>query len=258
MPSFALSLGLFVYTVIEGEVRYAVRHEYAQTAIDFIARRCRIAFLNAQAAYDALPRVIDIMGEELGWTKQQKKQEFDNGVAFLQRSMGLSATSNTSLNDQFVGSGGWLEWTGVRMFGGKAKVEGLQKAYSRALFEAGEIDSLRGVFDARATTSDNDAVRGSGATAQAQSQPDSASPPSSGSGLGAIPLSGEKRLRKEVLRTTLRGISGYERTTEKELQYVLDEAGLSRQHDIGFDEFVEVSRTLVLNLCLSRTRERQI
>ena len=41
----------------------------------------------------------------------------------------------------------------------------------------------------------------------------------------------------------LREISGYERTSGKALQYVLDEAGLSRQPDVDFDEFVEVRET---------------
>jgi glycerol-3-phosphate dehydrogenase len=43
------------FLVIDAEVRYAVRHEYARTAIDVIARRTRLAFLNAQGAFDALP-----------------------------------------------------------------------------------------------------------------------------------------------------------------------------------------------------------
>ncbi|PNS13985.1 Glycerol-3-phosphate dehydrogenase, mitochondrial [Sphaceloma murrayae] len=77
-----------LYPFVDGEVRYAVRHEYAQTATDVLARRTRLAFLNAQAALEALPRVIDLMGEELGWGKSRKEQEFKDGVSFL-GSMGL-------------------------------------------------------------------------------------------------------------------------------------------------------------------------
>ena len=51
--------------VIDAEVRYAARHEYAQSAIDVIARRTRLSFLNAQAALEALPTVVDILGEEV-------------------------------------------------------------------------------------------------------------------------------------------------------------------------------------------------
>lgn len=52
--------------------RYGVR-EYACTAIDMIARRMRLAFLNVQAAQEALPEIICIMGEELNWSEDEKK-----------------------------------------------------------------------------------------------------------------------------------------------------------------------------------------
>jgi len=77
-----------LYPYIDGEVRYAVRHELAQTAVDVIARRTRLAFLNAQAALEALPKVIDLMAEELKWDTKRKDVEFNNAVQFL-GSMGL-------------------------------------------------------------------------------------------------------------------------------------------------------------------------
>ncbi|PWW74981.1 DAO-domain-containing protein [Tuber magnatum] len=77
-----------LYPFIDGEVRYAVRHEYAQTAVDVIARRTRLAFLNVQAALEALPGVIDIMSEELKWSKDRKGKEWREAVDFLV-SMGL-------------------------------------------------------------------------------------------------------------------------------------------------------------------------
>ena len=77
-----------LYPFCDGEVRYAIRHEYAQTAVDVIARRTRLAFLNAQAALEALPGVIDIMSTELGWNHTRQNCEWDEAVRFL-RSMGL-------------------------------------------------------------------------------------------------------------------------------------------------------------------------
>lgn len=47
--------------------------EYACTAVDVIARRLRLAFLNVQAAEEALPVIVDIMAEELHWSKAEKK-----------------------------------------------------------------------------------------------------------------------------------------------------------------------------------------
>lgn len=92
-----------LYPFIDGEVRYCVRHEYAQTAADVIARRMRLAFLNAQAALEALPTVIDIMAEELNWSSTRKQVEWKNSVAFL-GSMGLPK-NKLSLTRKDVESG---------------------------------------------------------------------------------------------------------------------------------------------------------
>ena len=46
--------------------------EYACTAIDVIARRTRLGFLNVQAADEALPRIVEIMGKELDWSEQKR------------------------------------------------------------------------------------------------------------------------------------------------------------------------------------------
>ena len=53
------------------QVLYAVR-EYACTATDVIARRTRLGFLNVQAADEALPRIVQIMGKELDWSEEKK------------------------------------------------------------------------------------------------------------------------------------------------------------------------------------------
>ncbi|KAF6821645.1 Glycerol-3-phosphate dehydrogenase, mitochondrial 1 [Colletotrichum sojae] len=78
-----------LYPFVDGEVRYAVRHEYAQTAVDVLARRTRLAFLNAQASLEALPVIIDIMTEELKWDARRQDLEWRETIAFLE-SMGLS------------------------------------------------------------------------------------------------------------------------------------------------------------------------
>jgi glycerol-3-phosphate dehydrogenase len=92
-----------LYPYVDGEVRYCVRHEYAQTATDVIARRMRLAFLNAQAALESLPMVIDIMAEELKWDAKRKDAEFKNSVHFL-GSMGLPK-NKLSLTRKDVESG---------------------------------------------------------------------------------------------------------------------------------------------------------
>ncbi|KAN0063230.1 mitochondrial glycerol-3-phosphate dehydrogenase [Thecaphora frezii] len=77
-----------LYPYIEAEIRYACRSEYAATAQDFIARRTRLSFLNAEATIESLPLVIDVMAEELGWDEKRKTKEWTDSVEFL-GSMGL-------------------------------------------------------------------------------------------------------------------------------------------------------------------------
>jgi glycerol-3-phosphate dehydrogenase len=52
---------------IEAEVVHAIEHEMAQTAMDVLARRTRLAFLDSEAAKAALPRVVELMAERLNW-----------------------------------------------------------------------------------------------------------------------------------------------------------------------------------------------
>ncbi|KAJ2901273.1 Glycerol-3-phosphate dehydrogenase mitochondrial [Zalerion maritima] len=77
-----------LYPFVDGEVRYSCRHEMAQTAVDVVARRTRLAFLNSSAALESLPRVIDLMAEELGWDSKRKDVEWKETVKYLE-SMGL-------------------------------------------------------------------------------------------------------------------------------------------------------------------------
>lgn len=67
-----LSLSDARFPSVLAQVVYGVK-EYARTAVDMISRRTRLAFLNVQAAEEALPRIVDIMGKELNWCEQKKK-----------------------------------------------------------------------------------------------------------------------------------------------------------------------------------------
>lgn len=53
-----------------------------------IARRLRLAFLNVQAAQEALPGIIDIMAEELHWTPEEKQAQHKAASEFLANEMG--------------------------------------------------------------------------------------------------------------------------------------------------------------------------
>eukprot|EP00658_Telonema_sp_P-2_P083178 TRINITY_DN8940_c0_g1_i1.p1 TRINITY_DN8940_c0_g1~~TRINITY_DN8940_c0_g1_i1.p1 ORF type:complete len:592 (+),score=171.29 TRINITY_DN8940_c0_g1_i1:110-1885(+) len=71
------------YPYIEAEITYACRHELACTAEDLIARRTRLAFLNVAAARTAVPRVVEIMANELKWTDQRISDEIKATHGFI-------------------------------------------------------------------------------------------------------------------------------------------------------------------------------
>jgi glycerol-3-phosphate dehydrogenase len=198
--------------VIDAEVRYAVRHEYARTAIDVIARRTRLAFLNAQAAFDALPHIVDIMSEELGWSYSQRRKQIAAAAVFL-GSMGLPPMLSSNLPEPTPKS--WVEkiersfWrTGSNVLGvfrWGDKVDDTDTfTPSRSKFEPGEVVALRDAFNARTKASE-----------------------------------GLDKVAAEEIWGILKEIPGYADITKKELDYVLDEAGL-REGTIDFDQFIEV------------------
>ncbi|KAL5994510.1 Glycerol-3-phosphate dehydrogenase sdp6, mitochondrial [Asimina triloba] len=83
------------YPYIEAEVTYCARNEYCESAVDFLARRSRLAFLDAAAASLAIPRVIEILAVEHGWDEVKCKRERQNAEAFL-RTFQVAALDSSS------------------------------------------------------------------------------------------------------------------------------------------------------------------
>ena len=203
-----------VLLVIDAEVRYAARYEYAQTAVDVIARRTRLSFLNAQAALIALPTVVDILGEELHWDKKRKEDEIERATRFLV-SMGLHpSAAERAYREEPVKS---LLNTLRTLVGLKPVTErrpAAEMVYSRAQFDTGEIEELREKFATRAHAESS--VSATGATSLA-------------------------RVPTRDLFELVRELPGFEQVKPKDYEYVLEEAGFAKQGDVDFDEFVEVS-----------------
>nr|XP_023477732.1 glycerol-3-phosphate dehydrogenase, mitochondrial isoform X1 [Equus caballus] len=80
------------FPYIEAEVKYGIK-EYACTAVDMISRRTRLAFLNVQAAEEALPRIVELMGRELNWDDYKKQEELETARKFLYYEMGYKSRS---------------------------------------------------------------------------------------------------------------------------------------------------------------------
>lgn len=150
------------YPYIEAEVRYAVHNEYAMTAVDFLARRSRLTFLNSNIALDVLPRVVEIMGDEFGWSHRRRSQEIRNAEYFME-SMGVPFGARRYRV-------GWREWihdlwvrSSFGVFGGGGTVADGAKIIagavknaakiSRAQFDPGEVDRLSRSFSKRAHAS---------------------------------------------------------------------------------------------------------
>jgi len=137
-----------LYPYIDAEIIYGVRNEYALTAVDMIARRTRLSFLNAQAALDALPTVISVMGDELGWSVSRRRQEWIAARSFLD-SMGLSDSEATRTPPALIGGPSWLQRISRLVSATRSSAKPGGK-YSRATFSAEEIERLKKVYDARA------------------------------------------------------------------------------------------------------------
>lgn len=190
--------------VIEAEVRYATRSEYAQTATDFIARRSRLSFLNAQAALEVLPRVITIMGAELGWNASRKREEWIRARVYLE-SMGLAPSTDLEGDARTALKGTTSSWMGTWLAyfrSGNTKTRNLTGP-SRARFSIEELDTLRHAF------ADNGGDDG--------------------------------KLSQQALRSILADL-GYRNVSQKELDDALIQ--YSPQKDgIYFEQFLDVSRS---------------
>ena len=74
----------------EAMVRFAVRHEYARSVEDVLARRSRLLFLHAQAAQAAAPAVAQVLQEELG--REPGLQAFERlAASYAQHGLPASA-----------------------------------------------------------------------------------------------------------------------------------------------------------------------
>lgn len=207
------------YPYIDAEVRYAVRHEYAQHVTDVLARRTRLSFLSVQASLRSLPLVVDIMGEELNWSRSRKWKEIQDAVGFLESSMGLTKGTVIALPEppprgvvEHIQSFLWktlsgkLPWSAV-----PPRV--VPPQYSRARFEPGEVDIIRSVFDRRAKVQQADSEKKVGASEILD-------------------------MLKEV------SVPGYADVSKKTLDYVLAEGGYKRKTELGLHEFLEICGNL--------------
>jgi len=156
------------------------------------------------------------MAQELGWSYSQRCKQIAMAVQFL-GSMGLNPTLMVSSNIPEPIPKTWVEslekkfWkvgrSTLTMVGlGSAEVAAKPNEYipGRSKFEGGEVATLRNAFGRRTKSID-----------------------------------GDEKVRSDEILNILKEIPGYSEISQKEVNYVIDEAGM-RDGVVNFDEFIEV------------------
>ena len=162
------------------------------------------------------------MAQELNWSLSRKRQEMKDATAFL-ASMGLPSGAKVpeiephGLLEKLESALWWAIGGGNVMGTRPGKVQSV--TYSRAQFEAGEIDILRAAFWQRAAV---------------------ISPVDQSRNMGGKNFTEAARLKKTDVQPLLKELPGYEVVHPKDFEYVLEQAGLGGKDDMDFNEFVEV------------------
>jgi len=221
------------YPYLEAEVRYACRSEYAATAVDFLARRSRLTFLNAEAAVSSLPRVIELMAKELGWDKKRQAKEFTDSIAFME-SMGVPEQRVAALHK--LGLAGLTKINADK----KARAKALEKSEGKG---PGALAALAGGSS-------------SGYSSGPSGQNSVAATVEGGSVLGRANFSADEmealkerfaqldvnndgKVDKKDLREVLRRL-GYTDVEDTTIDGVLSEVDIAQKQYLQLDQFLEL------------------
>lgn len=71
------------YPYLECEIEFACKNEMVVTVKDMLTVRTRLAFLNSDAALSVAPKVADLMGKTLGWSKSETKRQLDEALVYI-------------------------------------------------------------------------------------------------------------------------------------------------------------------------------
>jgi glycerol-3-phosphate dehydrogenase len=73
-----------LYPFLAAEVVFACEQEYAESAVDVLARRTRLAYLDVAAARAAVPEVVALMAASKGWARARREAEQKGAFAFIE------------------------------------------------------------------------------------------------------------------------------------------------------------------------------
>lgn len=257
--------------VIEAEVLYAIRNEYAQTPLDILARRTRLAFLNSRAALEALPRVVEIMGDELGWGYAERRRMTVRAVRGL-GSMGIVGVGRDEEQRAGKARGGLKALERIYNIRLDPKPRGVKDRMYK--WSWGMWEDVRGYKSGSRLGLGTLGLFGSGSSSSSSSS----SSLSSGGGRDAPNVvlsralfeSGEVELLREAfgksvagrvgkvlkrdsetIANVLRTVAGYENVRKKDCEYVLQQAATTHASasppsvdgdlPVDVEEFVEIA-----------------
>lgn len=114
------------FPFMEAEIEYAVKHEMAVTVKDMLTLRMRLAYINSEAAKQAIPRVADLMAQHLKWDKKEKQKQIKMAQEYIGQFGGpvadkkgakLKQATVTDLHEVFVqldkSSSGYMDAQGL-------------------------------------------------------------------------------------------------------------------------------------------------
>ena len=68
---------------LQAEIVFAVEQEMACKAVDFVARRTRLAFTDTKAVEACAERVVSVMGDAIGWDDARRQRELAEVREFM-------------------------------------------------------------------------------------------------------------------------------------------------------------------------------
>jgi glycerol-3-phosphate dehydrogenase len=80
---------------LRGEVRWAVRHEMARTLDDVLQRRTRVSLRHQRAGGEEVLSVADAMGQELGWSAEERAEQVERYLTAVRRERGVVPLDRT-------------------------------------------------------------------------------------------------------------------------------------------------------------------
>jgi glycerol-3-phosphate dehydrogenase len=88
------------HPILQAEVTFAARCDWALHCEDVLARRTRLLFLDKAAALRALPRVVRLMAKELRWDEATQQAETQRCLQYMRHFGGARPRSEAELEEE--------------------------------------------------------------------------------------------------------------------------------------------------------------